>query len=192
MIVVVSGLPRSGTSMMMQILGAGGLDVLTDEVRVADESNPRGYMEYEPVKASARSSDWVREAEGKVVKVIAQLVPHLPPGHEYAILFMRRDLDEILESQSAMLARLGRRAAATNYAALKDVFERQLATAVAYVEAQPNMRSLTVDYVSVLGDPVASIESITAFLGLDLDVARAADVVDPALYRERLGDSRNR
>ena len=178
--------------MMIQILHAGGMDVMTDDVRAPDDSNPRGYFEYEPVKALARTADWVAAAEGKVVKVIAQLVPRLPTGHEYAILFMNRDLDEILSSQTAMLARLGRQGGAADPQSLKTVFERQLATAVAYVEAQPNMRSLTVDYVSVLQDPAVSIESIKAFLGVNLDVAQAASAVDQALYRERLGDSRNR
>ena len=192
MIIVVSGLPRSGTSMMMQILHTGGLDVMTDDVRAPDDSNPRGYFEYEPVKALARTADWVAAAEGKVVKVIAQLVPRLPSGHEYAILFMNRDLDEILSSQTAMLARLGRQGGALDPQSLKTVFERQLASAVAFAESRSDMRSLTVDYARVLQDPAASIESIKAFLGVNLDVAQAAAAVDPALYRERLGDSRNR
>ncbi len=175
--------------MMMQILDAGGLDVLTDEVRNPDESNPRGYFEYEPVKALARSADWLPDAEGKVVKVIAQLVPKLPPDHEYAILFMHRDLDEILASQAAMLARLGRKAAAMNYATLKKVFERQLASAEYFADEQPNMRTLGVDYARVLQDPAASIEAVGRFLGIDLDVRSAATVVDPALYRERLEET---
>lgn len=186
MITIVSGLPRSGTSMMMQILQAGGLETLTDEVRHADESNPRGYFEYEPVKALARSTDWITEAEGKVVKVIAQLVPRLPAGYEYAVLFMKRDLDEILASQGKMLARMGRKGAA-DQESLRDVFDRQLASAVTFAENRPNMRTLSVAYAGVLLDPVKAIETISTFLGADLDVAAAAAVVDPTLYRERRG-----
>jgi len=173
---------------MMQMLDAGGLDLLTDAVRAPDESNPRGYLEYEPVKASARSTDWVENAEGKVVKVIAQLVQHLPAAHDYAIVFMHRDLDEILASQAAMLARLGRKAAAMNYATLKTVFGRQLASAEEFAAAQPNMRTTSVEYARVLQDPRAAVESLIAFLGTELDVEKAAGVVDPSLYREKMAD----
>lgn len=169
--------------MMMQILRAGGMDVLADDVRRSDASNPRGYFEYEPVKALARSSDWISEAEGKAVKVIAQLVPQLPDGHDYAILFMKRDIDEVLASQAAMLERMA--LPGGDPALLRRVFERQWEAAKVYAEAQPNMRVLVVDHRDVLEDPARAAREVADFLEVDLDVSAAATVVDPSLHRVR-------
>src|SRR5947209_5003034 len=110
-IIVVSGLPRSGTSLMMQMLANGGVEVVTDGVRAADADNPRGYYEFEPVKAIRRDASWLPATRGKAFKMVSQLLYHLPPGEAYRILFMERDLEETLLSQEKMLARLGRTAA---------------------------------------------------------------------------------
>src|SRR5690349_19374505 len=110
-IIIVSGLPRSGTSLMMQMLAGGGVEILTDAIRTADDDNPRGYLEFEPVKKTKQDSSWVPAARGKAVKMVSQLLYDLPPAERYRIIFMSRDLDEVLASQEKMLARLGRPAA---------------------------------------------------------------------------------
>jgi hypothetical protein len=108
-IVVVSGLPRSGTSMMMQMLEAGGLPILTDGERVADADNPRGYYEYAPAKRLMTDRTWLPAADGKAVKIVAQLLPYLPPApHRFRVIFMKRDLGEVLASQQVMLANLNK------------------------------------------------------------------------------------
>ena len=110
-IIVVSGLPRSGTSLMMQMLAAGGVEVVTDHVRTADTDNPRGYYEFELVKKIKQDASWLPEARGKAVKMVSQLLYDLPAGEKYRIIFLERDLDEVLVSQEKMLERLGRTAA---------------------------------------------------------------------------------
>src|SRR3569833_79554 len=107
-ITVVSGLPRSGTSMMMQMLAAGGMPMLTDGVRGPDPDNPRGYFAFGPVKRTPQDARWLAGAPGKAVKVVHSLLPALPGGYEYRVLFMLRDMHEVLASQDTMLRRLGR------------------------------------------------------------------------------------
>src|SRR5215210_2604024 len=104
-IVVVSGLPRSGTSMAMKMLEAGGLEVVTDGLRGADSSNPNGYYEYERVKTLTAGDDtaWLADARGKAVKIISFLLTYLPESYDYAVVFMHRDLGEIIASQNTML-----------------------------------------------------------------------------------------
>lgn len=183
MITVVSGLPRSGTSMLMQMLDAGGLPPYTDAERAADASNPRGYYEHERVKALARDNTWLADAEGHVVKVIAQLLGHLPDGFDYRIVFLERDLDEVLASQSAMLQRLGRPAAKPTV--LRPVFERQLAAAKRWLDAHPRAEVLTVPHRDVIAEPAAQAARINAFLGGGLDEHAMAATVDPSLHRQR-------
>jgi len=183
MITVVSGLPRSGTSMLMQMLEAGGLPLFTDAERVADPSNPRGYYEHVRIKALARDNTWLAEAEGHVVKVIAQLLRHLPDGFDYRVVFLDRDLDEVLASQSAMLQRLGRPAAKPTV--LRPVFERQLAEAKRWLDAYPRADVLYVPHRDVIAEPAAQAARINAFLGGALDENAMAATVDPALHRQR-------
>src|SRR5262245_44380653 len=125
MITIVSGLPRSGTCLMMQMLQAGGLPLLCDQVRAADEDNPRGYLEFDKVRQLAKDAGWMSQAEGKALKVVSLLLYHLPPGFEYRVLFMRRDLDEILTSQEKMLARRGE-SPGPDRATMRRHFERHL------------------------------------------------------------------
>ncbi len=184
-VVVVSGLPRSGTSMMMSMLQAGGLPVLTDEVREADEDNPRGYYEFELVKQLERDTSWLDDARGNVVKVISQLVQHLPPEHKYKVLFMMRDMAEILASQREMLIRRGRPADAVSDETLAQVFEKHLAQVQRWIEVQPNMEVFYVDYGEVLAQPVEQAQRVNQFLGGRLNVAAMAAVVDKRLHRQR-------
>jgi hypothetical protein len=110
-IIVVSGLPRSGTSVMMQMLDNGGIPVVTDNIRTADTDNPRGYYEYEQVKKIREDAAWVPATRGKAFKMVSQLLYDLPAQEQYHVIFMERDLDEMLASQEKMLQRLGRKAA---------------------------------------------------------------------------------
>jgi len=126
MITIVSGLPRSGTSLMMQMLSAGGLPVLSDGERKADTDNPKGYLEWERIKQLPKDSSLIAEAEGKVVKVISQLILSLPPGHEYRVVFMERPLPEVLKSQDEMLRRRGNANSNTDTLAIEAAFQRHL------------------------------------------------------------------
>ena len=183
MVTVVSGFPRSGTSLMMQMLRAGGLPPLTDGHRPPDASNPHGYYEDDRAKRLQTDGGWLAEAEGRAVKVIAQLLPSLPGAHAYRVLFMDRDLDEVLRSQSRMLERLGRPAASPDV--LRGVFSKHLADVRRWIAAQPNVTALDVPYAGTVARPLEQAERVAAFLGLDLDAAAMAAAVDPALYRER-------
>ena len=182
-VAVVSGLPRSGTSMLMQMLVAGGLRAFTDRAREADASNPRGYFEHERVKALAHDKGWVPEADGHAVKVVAPLLPHLPTGPAYRVVFVERDLEEVLRSQSAMLARLDRPAADADV--LRPVYRRHLTAARAWLTAQPRADALALTHAEVLADPAGAAALLNAFLGGHLDEAAMAAVVDPTLHRQR-------
>ncbi|HVM47103.1 MAG TPA: sulfotransferase [Candidatus Acidoferrum sp.] len=185
-VTVVSGLPRSGTSLMMQMLQAGGLDLLTDGRRMADEHNPRGYFEYECVKNSRADVTWVAHAGGRAVKVIHILLRHLPADRTYRVVFMLRDLREVLASQRAMLNDSGRSGALITDERLADVFARQLAEARQWLAGQANFRVLYVEYGDVLRQPLKAAQNVAAFLGGELDAAAMAGVVDRGLYRQRL------
>src|SRR5271170_1908144 len=126
MITIVSGLPRSGTSLMMQMLGAGGFSVLSDGERKADTDNPRGYLEWERIKQLPKDPSVIAEAEGKVVKVISQLILSLPSGPDYRVVFMQRPLPEVLKSQDEMLRRRGNADSITDNSAMGEFFQRHL------------------------------------------------------------------
>ncbi|MBK1630562.1 hypothetical protein CKO31_07345 [Thiohalocapsa halophila] len=184
-IVVVSGLPRSGTSMMMQMLAAGGLPILTDGRREADASNPRGYYELEAATRLRTDAAWLADAHNKGVKIVAQLLPFLPAGHSYRVILMERDLEEVLTSQHRMLARKDNGQTPTAAADLGSAFTRQLSQVRAWLAAQPHIRTLQVDHAEVIAEPRRAGARIAAFLGRDLDSDAMADAVDTGLYRER-------
>jgi len=184
-VTVVSGLPRSGTSLMMQMLQAGGLSLLTDERRAADKHNPRGYFEYEAVKNSRVDVSWLEQARGRAVKVIHLLLRHLPADRPYRVIFMSRDVQEVVASQRAMLKERGRVGAQIPDDKLAGVFEQQLLEVRGWLAARPNFRVLYVNYRDVLGDPFAAAQTIALFLGGKLNVSAMAGVVDRTLYRQR-------
>jgi hypothetical protein len=184
-ITVVSGLPRSGTSMMMQMLAAGGLAVLTDGQRAADVDNPRGYYEYEAVKALERDASWLEAARGKAVKIVSALLVHLPDGFDYRVIFMRRPMAEILASQNAMLDRLGHAGPRGDDRRLGELFARHLGDVDAMLERRTRIARLDVDYRSVIDAPLRVAEAVSAFLGGDLDPACMAAAVAPELSRRR-------
>lgn len=185
MITVVSGLPRSGTSLLMQMLHAGGHPVLCDEQRVPDPDNPRGYFELEKVRSLERDATWMADAEGKALKVISFLLGRLPADHEYRVIFMHRDLGEVLASQSRMLERRGQ-PAGPDPALMRSYFERHLESVAAWISGQPQIRVFRCDYAAILRDPQATSRAIAEFLETPLDIKRMTTAVDPSLYRQRV------
>ena len=186
-VAVVSGLPRSGTSMMMRMLEAGGIAPFTDAERAADVDNPEGYYELERVKGLERDPDtrWVREARGRALKVISVLLRHLPPDNAYRIVYMRRHLDEVVRSQDKMLGRLGTGGPAGDTEALKEQYRNEIVAARLYARKQPFMDMIEVDYGETVADPAAAARRINAFIGGHLDEAAMATAVNEALYRNR-------
>ena len=185
-IVVVSGLPRSGTSMMMQMLEAGGMEVMTDGFRAADVDNLKGYFEYETVKALDTDRSWLPEARGKAVKIISELLKHLPEKHTYRIIFMRRALEEVLASQDRMLVRRGiQPGGPAENVEIARVFRKHLTQTEAWLSERPCFRTLYVHHRRVLADPGREATRVNAFLDNHLDEAAMAASVDTSLYRQR-------
>ncbi len=184
-ITIVSGLPRSGTSMMMKMLEAGGLPPLTDHVRTPDTDNPKGYYEFEQVKKLEHDKAWLKGAQGKAVKIIATLLKHLPPDYDYQIIFMRRNMDEILASQRRMLIRRGEAPDKIEDEKLAQLFAHHLQQVESWIAAQPNVDVLYISYNDVVQSPANSAETIDRFLDGRLDAKEMARVVDPSLYRQR-------
>lgn len=182
---IVSGLPRSGTSLMMQMLQAGGLELLTDALRTPDEHNPRGYFELEAVKHGRNDLSWLAHARGKAVKVIHLLLMNLPTDQPYRVIFMNRDLQEVVKSQRAMLKQQGQTGAALADSALAGIFEKQLTTVHHWLAEQPNFSVLYVNHRDVMEHPSLAAEQINAFLNGDFSVNNMAAVVTPSLHRQR-------
>ncbi len=195
-IIVVSGLPRSGTSMMMRMLEAGGIEVLSDANRPADADNPRGYFEHEAVKRLRTDTGWLSQALGKAIKVITFLLRDLPPSYSYKVLFMMRDLEEVLASQRAMLQRrveLGMVDAASITEArlaeeddrLRILYTRHLQQTRQWLKKQPHFSVVEVDHRSTLRYPEKTAAQLGAFLGCRLEESAMINAVDPTLYRQR-------
>ena len=185
MITIVSGLPRSGTSLMMQMLAAGGVPILSDGERVPDADNPRGYCEWERIKQLPKDPACIAEAEGKAVKVISQLLFALPAGSDYQIIFMERPLPEVVASQAEMIRRRGTTGAPLPEAALIAGLRAHLNQVNAWLAQKPDIRVSRLDYHSVLRDPRAAAENVQIFLQRALDVESMARQVDQSLYRQR-------
>lgn len=168
----------------MQMLAAGGYPILSDHQRAADEDNPRGYLEYEKVKSLERDANWLNEADGKAVKVISFLLKALPDDRSYAVIFLRRDLDEILRSQARMLERRGEPPGPAADV-MRAHFERHLHTVDAWLSRQAHIRLLDCSYAELLHDPVTMARTISQFLDASLNVTEMAKAVDPTLHRQR-------
>lgn len=186
-IIIVSGLPRSGTSMMMKMLEASGMTPLTDNVREADEDNPKGYYEFERAK-KLREGDfaWLPDAQGKVVKVISALLPHLPPTYNYRIIFMRRAIPEILASQRKMLVNRGEDPDKVSEGELAALFQKHLLKVNDWIVSQPNVERIDIHYGQLIEDPLPQIDQLNQFMGETMSVDKMAGVIDPNLYRQRL------
>jgi hypothetical protein len=186
---VVSGLPRSGTSMAMQMIVAGGIPALADGLRAADDDNPRGYFEFERVKSLRTDKAWLDEARGKVVKVIHMLLTELPDDRPYRVVFLDRRLEEVVKSQSTMLARSGRAGGGLAPDRLMAVYAQQLVQVKAWLAARPNFAVLEVAHAALLADPAGQAAAIAGFLrdgaGPALDEAAMAAAVDPSLHRNK-------
>jgi tetratricopeptide (TPR) repeat protein len=184
-ITVVSGLPRSGTSLMMQMLDKGGLEIFTDKKREADDNNPKGYYEHELVKGLGKNKTWVKDAEGKVVKVISHLLTELPARYQYKVVFMERDLDEVLMSQHKMLVRDGKAKEGTINLKLAGPFKQNLERIKKWGPTQPYVDILFVSHAKLMEAPQEEINRINEFLGGKLDKAAMESVIDPTLHREK-------
>ena len=184
-IVVVSGLPRSGTSLLMQMLGAGGAALLTDENRLPDEDNPKGYLEYEPIKNLRINKEWLSLSKGKVVKIIHALLPDLPSNYQYKIIFINRNLEEVVASQTKMLQRTGRVGANMPADKLTALFNAERARILKWVGVQKNMELLECDYREIVEDAFFNAQRIATFLELELDINLMAQGVDTKLYRNK-------
>jgi len=185
MITIVSGLPRSGTSLMMQMLAAGGVPVLSDGERRADKDNPKGYLEWERVKQLPKDPTLIAEGEAKAVKVISQLLLSLPATHEYRIIFMQRPLPEVLASQEEMLKRRGTQDPSVNPAVIKQAFQNHLYDVNTWLNGKTNVRILRMPYHRVLEEPRAVAQEIAQFLEMPLNLDAMAAQVDGSLYRQR-------
>lgn len=184
-IVVVSGLPRSGTSMMMKILSEGGLLPVTDALRSADDDNPEGYYELETVKQMAAGNvAWLSDAGGKVVKVISALLEYLPSEYSYKVIFMEREISEILASQRKMLARRNKESQVDD-AELEAQFRKHLSVVKPWLARQPNMNVTYISYNALMSDPEPLCRRVVEFTGLSLSMDRMLMVPRGDLYRNR-------
>ena len=185
-ITIVSGLPRSGTSMMMKMLAEGGMPVITDELRGADSDNPNGYFEFETVRQmSAGNVEWLADANGKAVKVISALLEYLPSNYSYKIIFLEREIKEILESQRKMLSNRNRKPTGDE-AEIEMQIQKHLSAMKPWLVRQPNAEVLFVNYNTLMTEPEPVCEQISEFLDLPLNQARMLAVPDKQLYRNRI------
>jgi hypothetical protein len=185
MITIVSGLPRSGTSLMMQMLVAGGIAPLSDGERAADIDNPRGYLEWERIKTLPKDPGCIAEAEGKVVKIISQLLLSLPPSHQYRVIFMQRPLSEVLQSQDQMRRRRGTYNENASLVAISTAFEKHLRAVDAWFDGKSYVKELRVAYHAAVSRPKEISEQLAQFLEMPLNVDSMIQQVDGSLYRNR-------
>jgi len=183
MITIVSGLPRSGTSLMMQMLAAGGMPILADDSRMPDANNPRGYFEYEPAKRLNRDASWLPKARGKAVKIVSLLLRYLPEDEDYRILFLRRNIAEVLQSQAAMLAREGKDDD-IDAPAFREALQKHLVNVEELLEKRA-IPVLYIEHLALITAPAEESARIAEFLGLPLNTAAMDAVSDLSLYRER-------
>jgi hypothetical protein len=186
-LIVVSGLPRSGTSMMMKMLEAGGIPIWSDRERGADIDNPKGYFELERIKDLEKETDksYLREGRGKAVKAISFLIKDLPDDNDYRVIFMRRDLDEVIASQEKMIARLDQGDTTADPEALKEAYRNDIVRTRLLCKKRPNFELIEVSYRSAIEDPAAASRAVNAFLGGHLDEAAMREAIDASLYRNR-------
>lgn len=171
---------------MMKMLEAGGLPVLTDNIRTPDVNNPKGYYEFEKVKELDEDTEWLSEARGKAVKIVSALLFYLPNNYSYKIIFMLRKFEEILASQKQMLLNLGKSTEDVSDEVLLQVFNKHLLKTQNWLTQQPNMEVLYINYNEILRDPTKAVKEIETFLGLNLNYKKMIEVVDHSLHRQRI------
>jgi predicted AlkP superfamily phosphohydrolase/phosphomutase/tetratricopeptide (TPR) repeat protein len=181
-ITIVSGLPRSGTSLMMQMLDYGGMDCLVDGKREADESNPKGYYEYEPVMSIYKDNSWMDKAQNKTVKIVAPLLNKIDEQYRYKIIFMTRDLNEILKSQQKMIGKIEDVFPVKLY----NKFQKLLSNIEVWKKKEPGVELIYLDYKDVLENPESTVKSIERFLGVPLNQSAMINCIDKKLYRTKV------
>lgn len=184
-IIVVSGLPRSGTSMMMHMLAAGGMEMVTDQLRQADEDNPKGYFEFEKVKSLTENASWMGIACGKGIKIIASLLPYLPSAYTYKVILMERNLQEVLTSQQIMLQNRGEDTSGPDDETMGALLAQNLSDAKDWLRQQVHIDVLVVRHAEVMAAPLACAQCVRQFVDQPLDVHAMAAVVDPSLHRNK-------
>jgi hypothetical protein len=181
-------LPRSGTSMLMQMLAAGGMPVVSDGLREADDDNPRGYLEFEPVKNLPQDPAWLYDVRGKAVKIVAPLLRAVPSDLACRVILSERDLDEVLDSQDRMLARRDHAPASSERRRMLKGEYRQLLERVKVMLTQrPRTQLLVIEHGRAMSHPLEAVKRVNDFLGGGLNVAKMAATIDPALHRNRVG-----
>ncbi len=186
MIIIVSGLPRSGTAMMMNMLKAGGIKILEDKTRKPDENNPKGYFEYEPAKKLPEGNiSWLDEAEEKAVKVISFFLQHLPDKFEYKIIFMERNFDEILKSQKQTVMEKGQKTHPKEDKMMLEYYKSHVKQTKEWISLQSNFSVLYLSYNEMVKHPEQHLDSICEFLGNELNKDKMNKVIDEKLYRQR-------
>lgn len=185
MITIVSGLPRSGTSMMMRMLEAGGIEIMTDNIRKADEDNPHGYFEFEKVKKIKDSSSWLDAAGGRVFKMVSMLLYDLPSDRNYKVIFMKRDIREIMASQRIMLKRHGKDKSSVDDEEMEKLSEKHLNQLEKWLEKQNNIDILYISYNDIIKKSRENAEIVNQFLGGGLDIERMLAAIDKSLYRNK-------
>lgn len=184
-LVVVSGIPRSGTSLLMQMLQAGGMEILADQKREPDRNNPKGYLEFEAVKRLAKDNSCLRGQTGKAVKVISHLLQYLPDGEQqYKIIFINREMNEIIKSQRRMLRKDEKKYSK----ALIKAFLKELKVVKKWVKSEPDKELINVQFKAIIKNPMKEIEKIIQFLEVPLDKKKMKEAVDPSLYRSKIGE----
>jgi hypothetical protein len=169
----------------MKMLEAGGVPPLADHRRAADLDNPNGYYEFEPVKRTKEDPSWLSEAEGRAVKMVYSLLYDLPSDRDYDVVFMRRELPEILASQRKMLDRKGHSSPVSDEK-MAALFAAEIAKFASWLEMRKNMRSIEIHYGDVVRGDADAIDRLNDFLGGQLDASAMRGVVDPKLYRQRV------
>jgi hypothetical protein len=186
-LVVVSGIPRSGTSLLMQMLNNGGMEILADDKRKPDISNPKGYLELEAVKKLAQDNSCLKNQTGKAVKVISHLLKNLPEEQKYKIIFMNRDMNEIIKSQQKMLNKNEKKYSKE----LIKAFLKELKHVKQWIKEDPQKEMINLDYKKVVKQPMKAINKIIQFLGVPLDKQAMKEAIDPRLYRSKVDDAEN-
>jgi hypothetical protein len=187
-IIVVSGLPRSGTSMMMHMLAAGGMEMVTDQLRQADEDNPNGYFEFEKVKNLAEDASWMGIACGKAIKIIASLLRYLPRAYTYKVILMERNLQEVLASQQVMLQHRGETTSGPDDETMGALLTQNLNDVKTWLRQQSHIDLLVVRHADAMSDPLACAQRVRQFVDQPLDINAMAAVVDPSLHRNQAFD----